>query len=142
MKTFLRTTAVLAALAAAIGCEVKVSKPPSTAEGPSAKKLTLYAPSDRSLNRGDLEKMKIVVKRENFSSPLTVSFSKLPSGVTVVIDKTIASDKDELEVALHAAPDADLVTDHVATVTVAAPDGFSASQTFKITVKSKTEPGP
>lgn len=131
MKLVTRCAAVIALLVAAIGCEK------TAVEGPSGKKLTLTQPSNQTMKRGETNQISISISRSNFSEAVGVKFSDLPKGTTIVEDKKIASDKNSETYTLHSAPDADLVANSVCKVTVAGPDGMTATETFKITVNDK-----
>lgn len=131
MTTLFRCSAVIALLAAGIGCEQ------STVQGENGRKLSVVQPSSQTMNRGDTNKIDISVSRTNFGDALGVTFSDLPRGTTVVEDKKIASDRSSGTYTLHSAPDADLVTNHVSRVTVEGPGGMTATETFKITVNDR-----
>ncbi len=131
MNHVIGTVAALALVLAALGCEK------TTVEGPSGKKLTVVQPASQTLKRGETNEIAIMVTRTNINSPLTVKFENLPKGVTVIEDKKIAADQNVVNFTLHAAPEADLVENAQSKVTVAAPDGLMATETFKITVKDR-----
>lgn len=116
---------------AAAGCEK------TTVENEKGQKLTIVKPANSTIKRGETEKVSIVVTRDNFTGPVTVKFDKLPNGVTVVgSDNTIES--NERTFVLSASSTADLVANHVATVTASGPEGMKATQEFSITIKDKT----
>jgi hypothetical protein len=112
------------------GCEK------TTVEGPSGKKLTVVKPSDATIRRGSNDKVNIMVTRDNFKGPVTVRFEDLPKGVSVAENGGDIEDNSRTFV-LVAADNADLVTNHTAKVTVSGPEGMSASEQFKITIKDK-----
>ena len=120
----------------AAGCKKGGSS--TTVEGQNAMSLTLHQPSDVTLKRGEIEKIKIDVVRHNMTGPVTVSFQNLPKGVKVVdADKQIVGDNGEYN--LQAAMDADLVANSQVTVTAKMPDGMGATKTFGITIKEAKE---
>ena len=131
MKIVTRCAAMIALLVAVFGCEQ------TTVEGTGGRKLTLSQPSSQTLKRGETNTISISITRASFSNPVEVKFSNLPKGVSVVEDKKIGTDQNSGTYTLHAAPDADLVANHVAKVTVEGPDGMTATETFQITVKDK-----
>jgi hypothetical protein len=131
MKLVTRCAAVLALLLVAVGCEK------TSVEGPTGKKLTLLQPTSQTMKRGATNTIDIAVTRSNFSDSVGVKFTDLPKGTTVVEDKKIDSDKNIGTYTLHSAPDAALVANHVAKVTVEGPGGMTATETFKITVNDK-----
>lgn len=109
----------------------------TTVEGPQGKKLTLVKPMDSTLKRGATEKVSIAVTRENFTGPVTVRFDQLPKGVTVA-DGGNEIEGNERTFVFQASDTADLVQNHAATVTISGPNGMSATEQFKITVKEKS----
>jgi len=132
MKTFAKLMcASLCVAGLSAGCEK------TTVESTSGKKLTLMKPTDQNINRGDTEKVMVVVARSNFDAPVMVRFNDLPRGVSVV-DSTSNIDGNERTFVLKAAADADLVTNHQASVTATGPDGMAATEKFEITVKEKS----
>ena len=112
----------------AAGCEK------TTVEGPNSTKLTLVKPADSTVQRGSTDKVAIVVKRTNFSEPITVSFSDLPDGVSVTDDGG-KIEGNERTFVLRADENADLVSDHAAKVSATGPAGITATEVFHITVK-------
>jgi hypothetical protein len=122
----------IATLTLALAC---LSCEKTTVEGPSGKKLTVTQPSSQTIKRGENNVIAITVTRTNINDPLTVKFDNLPKGVTVIEDKKIESGQNSANFPLHAAPDADLVENAQSKVTVSAPDGMMATETFKVTVK-------
>jgi hypothetical protein len=131
MKYATRLAAALALLVSALGCEQ------TSVEGTGGKKLTLLAPASQTLKRGETNQIAITVTRSNFADSVSVKFSNLPKGTSVVEDKKIDADKNIGTYTLHSNPDADLVTNHVAKVTVEGPGGMTATESFQITVKDK-----
>lgn len=108
----------------------------STVQGPADKKLTIVKPSDTSVTRGDTAKVALTVKREHFSDPVTIEFSRLPKGVSIVDDGSKVEGSERTFV-MKAADDADLVSNHVATVSARGPDGMTTTVEFEITVKDR-----
>lgn len=131
-----RIPAFLALIAFAIaGCEK------TTTEGPQGKKLTIYKPADQTVMRGENNEIAITVARTNFEGALRIQFDDLPKGVKVLdADKGIPAGESRIVFLLHADPDADLVSNHVAKVTVEGPDEMMALETFQISVKDRAVP--
>ncbi|MCE5277928.1 MAG: hypothetical protein ABFD92_00755 [Planctomycetaceae bacterium] len=114
--------------------------PKAAPETPAPEKalarLTLDKPSDVTITRGEVAQVKISIKRENLEGPVSVSFDKLPSGVSVVdTDKKITA--EEATFALKAAADAEIVSGYNAQVTASGPGDTAATQPLTITVKAK-----
>lgn len=109
----------------------------TTVEGSAGKKLTVVKPSDVSLVRGSTENVTILVQRDNFTGPVRVQFAQLPGGVSVV-DGGNEIEGMERTFVISANDKADLVENHVATVTVSGPEGMSATEQFELTVKEKS----
>jgi hypothetical protein len=131
MKYATRFVAALAVLVSALGCEK------TSVEGAGGKKLTLIAPASQTLKRGETNQIAITVTRSNCADSVAVKFSDLPKGTSVVEDKKIDADKNVGTYTIHSTPDADLVTNHVAKVTVEGPGGMTATESFQVTVKDK-----
>lgn len=132
MKMATRCASVLALLLVALGCEK------TTVQGTNGKKLTLLQPTSQTMKRGETNSISITVTRSNFGDAVGVKFANLPKGVHVIEDKKIGADQNIGTYTLHSAPDADLVTNHVARVTVEGPEGMTATETFEITIKDKS----
>ena len=130
MKT-LSKVAVLMFLACGVGCER------STAEAPGGKRLTLFQPARQALKQGETNDIAVMIHRENFEGDVRVAFDNLPRGVTVLALRPISAGKDREVYTLHAAPDAGLVANHMARVTVEGPDGLKASEMFGISVEAR-----
>lgn len=112
------------------GCEK------TTVEGPNAKSLTLKQPSGTTIQRGNTAKVDVLVTRSNFSGPVTAEFNNLPSGVSLV-DAGGKIEGSERTFVLKASPNADMVANHKAKVSIHGPDGMTATEEFEITVKDK-----
>ena len=108
----------------------------ATVEGPAATKLTLVKPLDASVKRGSTTKIPVVIQRENISGPVTVEFTKLPSGVSVA-DNAGKVEGNERTFVLEASNSAALVSNHATEVSLHGPNGMTATETFRITVKDK-----
>jgi hypothetical protein len=82
-----------------------------TPRGPdAAKKLTLTAPADASVIPGETATINVAIAREKFSDPVTLKFSGLPEGVTIVEnDLSLAKDANSAKLTLRAAADAKAV---------------------------------
>lgn len=121
----------VAAAAMVCGCEKK------TATGLAGQKLEISKPMDESITRGETGEVDINIDRTDFSGPVTVAVSNLPSGVVVTNSSlTIPSDDEKITLTLRADPTAQIVKDQVATVRVTSPTGVTVSETFKVTVNS------
>lgn len=132
MRHFEGCAAAIVLLMVALGCEQ------TTVEGTGGRKLTLLQPFQQTMRRGETNEITITVGRTNFVAPIEVKFSDLPRGVEVVENEKIPADQDVGIYTLHAEPDADLVTHHVVKVTVEGPEGMTATETFEITVRDRT----
>lgn len=108
----------------------------TTVVGPNQTKLTLVKPLDTTVKRGGTTKVPIVIERENVSGPVTVEFKKLPDGVSVV-DNSSKLDGNERTFVLQARDSADLVSNFASEVTLRGPNGMTATEVFRITVKDK-----
>lgn len=134
MNTKLLCAALLAVFAAA-GCEK------ATATAPSGKRLTLYRPVDQKLQQGETSEIEILVLRVNFDDAVKVRFQDLPSGVTVLSTPPIPAGRDRGLYTLHAAPDAGIVSNAVARVTVEGPEGLAVTEMFGVTVEARKVAG-
>lgn len=106
-----------------------------TVEGEAGKKLTVKAPSDTSVTAGDTAEINVSITREKFNDPVTLNFTGLPDGVTVMeSDRNITKDSSSARFTLKADVDARPVEDHRATVT-ASGGGLTQEATFLVTVK-------
>jgi hypothetical protein len=132
MKRLVSGLVIGCLMVVAVGCEK------TTVEGPGNKKLTLTKPSDQSIKQGDTDSVKVNISREKFRDAVTVRFDSLPTGIEVQDrEKKIGAEETSATFTLKAAPDAKLVENQEAKVTVEGPDGMKATETFKITVKAK-----
>ena len=135
MKRFsLVFSSLLAAVFLVAGC---TNRGPGTPDGDGAKKLTLKAPADASLTQGETATINVVIAREKFNEPVTLKFTGLPEGVTIVEnDPTIAKDATSAKLTLRAAADAKVMDSHAITITGAG-GGMTQEATFKVSVKKK-----
>ena len=108
----------------------------TTVVGPNQTKLSLVKPLDTTVKRGGTAKVPIVIERENVSGPVTVEFKKLPGGVSIV-DNSTKLDGNERTFVLQAKDSADLVSNFASEVTLRGPNGMTATEVFRITVKDK-----
>ncbi len=132
MRT-LTILAVAAIVALAAGCKS------STVENKRGGKLTLIKPGDVTIAQGETAEVKITIKRDNLEGPVSISFEKLPAGVTVADgDKKIVG--EEGTYSLKAGESADLVSGHQAQVTAKGPGGIAVTEFLKIAVKAKGSP--
>lgn len=133
MKSIVYGFAVACLVFGVAGCEK------TSVEGPGNKKLTLTKPSNQTIKQGDTDSIKLNISREKFRDAVSVHFDNLPAGVEIQDkDKKIGAEDSSATFTLKAAPDAKLVENQEARVTVEGPDGMKATETFKITVKSKS----
>jgi hypothetical protein len=132
MKKLVFGFAVACLMLGVAGCE-RV-----TVEGPGNKKLTLTKPSDQTIKQGETDSIKVNISREKFRDAVAVRFDSLPAGVEIQDkDKKIGAEDSSATFTIKAAPDAKLVENQEAKVTVEGPDGMKATETFKITVKAR-----
>jgi hypothetical protein len=128
-----RTSVVAAAflsLLAVTGCSKQ-----SEAAGRGGTTLALSKPADQNITQGKSENVSISVDRHGFADAVQVSFSNLPTGVTVT-EGTIPAGDSKKDFVLVAAPDAPAVNKHLVTVT-ARGAGAAPSQQFELTVKPR-----
>jgi hypothetical protein len=131
MRTLTMVLALFA-LSFAVGCKQEKS----TVQTETGKKLTLVAPGNVKIERGNTAKVTVKIKRDKLEGPVGVNFDKLPNGVSLVnADQKITS--DEAEYTLKASDTADLVDNHVAQVTAKGPEGVAVTESFKVTVVEK-----
>ncbi len=118
------------------GAAAKTVRGGTTARGPHGEKLVLYKPGHVKIDRGRSETMRVRVKRENIEDPVRVSMTQLPQGVEAV-DMPREIHSDTIEVVLRADPNAALVKNHEALVTVDGPKDMRATEAFKISVRER-----
>jgi len=95
--------------------------------------LALHEPDDVTIRRGQTAEIRLMVRRENLTDPIRISFENLPNGVEAVdSDKQIVG--DEGTYILEAGDDADLVEGHIVRVTAQGPDNLSHTEEFRIDV--------
>jgi hypothetical protein len=135
--------AACALAAAVVGCNQGTSTAPGTSRATNrstdetARKLTVTVREDQVITQNLTDEVTVMIDRDNFSGPVDIKISDLPSKVSVVTDKmSIPADKDSLTVTLKADADAPPVTDHLAKVSAKAADMPEASTTFKLTVNT------
>lgn len=118
------------AMLSAVGCQSE-----DTVEGTQGRALTLTAPEPVTLRRGEIVSVPLTIERTDLDQEVSVSFSQLPDGVSVVDeDKNIVGTEGTYR--LQADDDADLVANHRAQVTVTAVDTeIAVSQPIEITVE-------
>ncbi|HWL92575.1 MAG TPA: hypothetical protein VNT79_03490 [Phycisphaerae bacterium] len=112
----------------------------TTVEGPGGKSLTVTKPTNPTITRGDNEKVTIVVARTGFTGAVKATFKNLPDGVSV-IDSDTNIEGNERTFTFSATDTAGLVENHAASVTVEGPDGMTATQEFRVSVKEKPKNG-
>jgi len=108
----------------------------TTVNGPRGEELTLMAPADQTLRRGETNKVSVFVRRDKISGPVTLKIDNLPSGVEV-IEKSVSVPGDSMstEFTLYAKPNADLVSNHAVRVTAIGPDNIQTTEWFDLDVK-------
>jgi hypothetical protein len=106
-----------------------------TVRGPEDKKLAATTPIALTIHRGESTALEVGIDRENFTGPVTVSVSQLPTGVAAdrVSQKTETA---TATFALTASKTAELVADQPLGVTVEGMDGRRATQFVALTVKN------
>jgi len=109
----------------------------TTVRGERGEKLTLVRPASQTVRRGDAETMTIRLKRSGISEPVNITVSQLPAGIEAV-DMPKSTQSDAVEVVLRASPSADLVANQQVMVTATGPNGMSATETFRLTVKDRS----
>lgn len=126
-------------MAFAVGCSYESNTQrtgETTVRGDHGEKLTIAQPKIQYITRGGTETVTINLRRDNFSDPVNVSISDLPSGVEAV-DAPRSTNGDAVEIVLRARDDADLVSNHVVLVSAEGPEGIRATESFRLTVKEK-----
>lgn len=108
----------------------------TTVNGPEGKALTIVKPLSTTVDRGGAAKVAIIVERKNISGPVTVEFKRLPKGVSVVDDGGKIEETERTFI-IEATDKADLVRDHVATVSLRGPGGMTATEEMRISVVEK-----
>jgi hypothetical protein len=135
MRIMAKLSLFLAVLAALMGASAGCEKSTVGARG---KKLTVMKPADQTIQRGETNEVKIIIKRDDFRDPVNVRFEGLPTGVTVQDQNgQIAAEANTATFTLKADPNANLGKDQVVYVKVSAPDGLNTEESFKLTVKDK-----
>jgi uncharacterized membrane protein len=104
----------------------------------TAKRITLKAPADVSVNQGESATIAVDITREKFNDPVSLKYSGLPEGVRIMEnDMTISKDASSTKLTLRADDDAKPVDNHPVTVTASA-GSTTQTATFKVTVKKKS----
>ncbi len=120
-------TAFAASLLGASACQS------ATVRGTDGRSLTARTPIAMTLHRGASAPLEIGIDRERFNGPVVVSVFQLPGGVTA--DKSsIKSESTSATFILAASRNADLVKNQALGVTVADPEGRTATQFVDLTV--------
>jgi hypothetical protein len=135
MKKLILTLALTAAV---IGC----NKSTTTTTGintrtgePVTKSLSVMAKDAQTIARGATDKVTVTINRDNFNDPVTVSFSGLPTGVTVAEKELVIPAGSKMATATLTADKEAAVGDHTVTITAKATGIPDNQQTFKLTVK-------
>src|SRR5262245_57240190 len=103
----------------------------TTVTGEGGSQLSLDKPSTVTIKRGDMAKADIKVHRKDLPGDVTITFSALPAGVSVVDPSTrIVGDGDRAAVTLRAAPDAAMVEKYAAQVTATAANNRAVTETI------------
>ena len=105
------------------------------AAGRGGSVLALNDPSNQTITQGESGQVAISIERHGFADAVQVAFSNLPTGVRVQ-ETTISAGDSRRDFVLVAAPDAQVVTKHLVTVT-ARGSGAAPTQTFELTIKAK-----
>jgi uncharacterized membrane protein len=101
------------------------------------KSVSVKVAEDTTVKQGGEAKIKVTITREKFEEPVTLKFTDLPEGVSIVeTDMTIAKADKSAEFTLKAAADAKAMDDHKVTVT-ASSGTITNDATFKVSVKKK-----
>lgn len=101
------------------------------------KKLTVTVPASTSVKQGETASIKVDITRDKFNDPVSLKFSGLPEGVSIMEnDLTISKDATGAKLTLKADPDAKIEEGHKVTVT-AWGGGITEAKTFNVTVKKK-----
>jgi hypothetical protein len=109
----------------------------ATGTGAKGEALSLFQPADQTLRRGDLNRVSVIVRREQMPDGVDLDVENLPAGVELVgAPAKIAAGSSFGEFTLYARPDADLVTGHAVQVTARTANGVSVSQWFHLDVKA------
>jgi len=95
--------------------------------------LSLMAPANQSLTRGETNDVAIKIDRGDFVGPVAIEFSNLPSGVSVANPGTIPAGDELKNFTLTVGADAALVEGHQVTVTASAKD-LRVKQIFEVDV--------
>ena len=131
----IRTTSILAALAALLLCPACEH---ATVKDPQGNKLTLLKPADQTVRQGETNQVAVVIDRSGFADPVTIEFAGLPAGVRVVeADRKIPSGDHTANFTLQADANASVVAKQAVKVTAYTPDGSAASKEFYLTVKQR-----
>lgn len=131
MRTNLSSAALVAVLAAGLAACAS-----STAVGNRGESLSMFEPADQTLRRGDINRVSVVVRRNDLPDGVDLDVANLPEGVEVLGGPPrIAPGSNFGEFTLYARPDADLVSGHAVQVTARAPAGVAVSQWFHVTVR-------
>lgn len=129
MQRTMMFAGALALAGLAAGCKA------GKVEDESGRKLTLVAPSSQKLAQGETNKILVAIARTGVDGPVHIKFEGLPSGVSVVESTTeIPANSSTATFTLHAANDAEVVSDRPATVTAVGPGGMSVSERFNLDV--------
>ena len=135
-------TLVLAAMLAVtlVGCgedKKDKDKDKGTAKGSGDKELTLTPPGETTITQGKKEDVTVKITRKDFDEDVTVSFSDLPKGVSVLdTDMKIEKGKTDKKFSLEAKDDATEGT-HTAKVSAKGGGMEVKNREFKIIVKKK-----
>ena len=141
MKRFLACSIVGLALVV-VGCQEQKT----TTQGPGgvnprtgqeeAKKLTMSTAKEQTIKRGDTDKVKVSISRDNFKDPVRLRVDKLPKGVALVNpeDAVIPADSNSTTLTLKADQQAE-PGDHPVQITAEAPGIERNTQTVNLHVK-------
>jgi hypothetical protein len=102
---------------------------------PVVKKLTVTAPQTQTLARGATDKVTVMINRDNFNDPVTITFSDLPTGVTVTEKELVIAASSNTGTATLVADKEAAVGEHMVTITAKTTGLDNNVQRFKLTVK-------
>jgi len=106
------------------------------AHGAAGQTLGLTAPADQSLKQGATNDVAVKIDRGDFKGAVTIEFTGLPAGVTVVNPGPIPTGDSVKNYTLRATDTAGVVNDHLVTVIASAAD-MRVQQTFKLDVEGR-----
>jgi hypothetical protein len=135
-------------LVGALGCQktTTTGPPPATGARPAertpaqdigrdARRLTLMAAKDHTVERGETDKMLVTINRDNFNDAVQIRLNDLPQGVDVLEPNAVIAPDDNTVTLTLRANDSAPVGDHLVTLVAEAPGVERNTQTFKLRIK-------